>query len=179
MRPEERPIDWDNAETMSHFRSLWDSGLSTRLIGEQLGVSKNSVVGKAHRMHILHPEMFAPRPSPIKNIQNRKPSWRDEKPSRRAAASTLPKLGAIAPVKTTVAAIRAHPGKIEPCNYPTETGSWPRYKSCGIMSVPGKPYCAHHCLSCFVAINSKEGKAIRAAWSAVPPVWSSGKSTIA
>jgi len=170
MRPEERHIDWNNADLISRFQSLWDSGLSTQRIADALGITKNAVVGKAHRMHALHPEMFAPRPSPIKH----RPEWQTrEKKIRRAPTHTLPRLAKVEPIKTTVAAIRAHPGKIEPCNYPTETGSWPRYKSCGIPSVPGKPYCAHHCLSCFVAINSDEGRAIRKAWAAIPPQWSS------
>ncbi len=34
------------------LRQLWDQGYSTRIIGEHLGCSKNSVVGKAHRMNL-------------------------------------------------------------------------------------------------------------------------------
>jgi GcrA cell cycle regulator len=39
---------------------LWTEGHSTAEIGRRLGVSKNSVVGKAHRLSL------APRPSPVK-----------------------------------------------------------------------------------------------------------------
>lgn len=162
IRAEER-FDWTDDATLSRFRSLWDQGLSTSRIGEALGVSKNAIVGKAHRLG------FPARPSPI---QHRPDYLTREKKIRRAPTETLPKLTAIQPLKTTVAAIRARPGKVEPCNYPTETNSWPRYRLCGIPSIPGKPYCAHHCLSCFVAINSAEGKAIREAWAAIPPTWS-------
>jgi len=167
MRPEERPIQWHNAEVISRFQSLWDSGISTQRIADELGITKHSVIGKAHRMHALHPEMFAPRPSPIKHL----PDWQTrDKKIRRAPTHTLPKLAHSQPIKTTTAAIKASPGKIEPCNYPTETNSWPRYKACGIPSIPGKPYCAHHCLSCFVALNSEEGKRIRAGWRRVANV---------
>ncbi len=39
---------------------LWKEGLSTAEIGRRLGVSKNAVVGKAHRL------LLDPRPSPLK-----------------------------------------------------------------------------------------------------------------
>jgi len=39
---------------------LWTEGLSTAEIGRRLGISKNAVVGKAHRLFL------DPRPSPLK-----------------------------------------------------------------------------------------------------------------
>jgi GcrA cell cycle regulator len=50
---------WTHALDTS-LRSLWDAGLSTAEIGRSLGVSKNAVVGRAHRLALT------PRPSPIK-----------------------------------------------------------------------------------------------------------------
>jgi len=47
-------------ERVSELRKLWASGVSTAEIGRRLGVSKNAVVGKAHRTGL------APRPSPIR-----------------------------------------------------------------------------------------------------------------
>ena len=44
---------------------LWAEGLSTAEIGRRLGVSKNSVVGKAHRLSLT------PRPSPVKLVPGR------------------------------------------------------------------------------------------------------------
>ena len=41
---------------------LWTEGLSTAEIGRRLGVSKNAVVGKAHRLSLT------PRPSPVKIV---------------------------------------------------------------------------------------------------------------
>lgn len=46
-------------EMVEALRRLWAEGLSTSEIGRVLGVSKNAVVGKSHRLHL------APRPSPI------------------------------------------------------------------------------------------------------------------
>lgn len=45
--------------------ALWAEGHSTAEIGRRLGVSKNAVVGKAHRLSLT------PRPSPVKIIPGR------------------------------------------------------------------------------------------------------------
>ncbi len=50
------------AERVSELRKLWATGASTAEIGRRLGVSKNAVVGKAHRSGL------APRPSPIRRL---------------------------------------------------------------------------------------------------------------
>ena len=43
------------------LRRLWQEGLSTAQIGREIGVSKNAVVGKVHRLKLPS------RPSPIKS----------------------------------------------------------------------------------------------------------------
>ena len=44
-------MEWAE-ETIVRLRALWDEGLSTAEIGRRLGVSKNAVVGKAHRLDL-------------------------------------------------------------------------------------------------------------------------------
>ncbi|WP_040507307.1 GcrA family cell cycle regulator [Gluconobacter morbifer] len=53
-------MDWTD-ETIARLRELWSQGLSTAEIGRQLSITKNAVVGKAHRLGL------PPRPSPIRN----------------------------------------------------------------------------------------------------------------
>ena len=50
---------WDD-ETIRLLRDLWTQGHSTAEIGRRLGVSKNAIVGKAHRLDL------DARPSPIR-----------------------------------------------------------------------------------------------------------------
>jgi GcrA cell cycle regulator len=52
-------VEWAQ-ETIDRLRILWDEGHSTAEIGRRLGVSKNAVVGKSHRLDL------PARPSPIR-----------------------------------------------------------------------------------------------------------------
>ncbi|HWX47384.1 MAG TPA: GcrA family cell cycle regulator [Roseomonas sp.] len=52
-------MEW-TAEAIETLRALWAEGHSTAEIGRRMGVSKNAVVGKAHRLNL------PPRPSPIR-----------------------------------------------------------------------------------------------------------------
>src|ERR1700679_3365613 len=76
-------MEWAE-ETIVRLRTLWDEGLSTAEIGRRLGVSKNAVVGKAHRLDL------PARPSPIRREGERPPS--PPGPPRRLAGPTLPPL---------------------------------------------------------------------------------------
>ncbi|MDQ2804861.1 MAG: GcrA family cell cycle regulator, partial [Pseudomonadota bacterium] len=53
-------MEWSE-DTILRLRALWEEGHSTAEIGRRLGVTKNAVVGKAHRLDL------AARPSPIRH----------------------------------------------------------------------------------------------------------------
>ena len=59
-------MEW-TPEQVELLSKLWTEGLTTSEIGLRLGVSKNAVVGKAHRLSLVA------RPSPIKRNENSKP----------------------------------------------------------------------------------------------------------
>lgn len=48
-------------ELIERLGALWAQGLSTAEIGRSLGISKNAVIGKAHRLGLTA------RPSPLKS----------------------------------------------------------------------------------------------------------------
>ncbi|MSP00972.1 MAG: GcrA cell cycle regulator [Acetobacteraceae bacterium] len=52
-------MEWSD-EIIGQLRGLWAEGLSTAEIGRRLGVTKNAIVGKAHRLDL------PARPSPIR-----------------------------------------------------------------------------------------------------------------
>jgi GcrA cell cycle regulator len=75
-------MEWP-AETIQRLRDLWDEGLSTADIGRRLGLTKNAVVGKAHRLDL------PARPSPIRRDGQPRPVY-VRKP--RILRETLPPL---------------------------------------------------------------------------------------
>ena len=77
-------MDWTE-ETIVRLRGLWAEGHSTAEIGRRLGVTKNAVVGKAHRLDL------PARPSPIR--RDGTPGAQPRRPApRRVAGPTLPPL---------------------------------------------------------------------------------------
>ena len=56
-----------NDDRLEELEKLWSEGLSISQIGEALGVSRNSIAGKAHRMGLPK------RPSPISRRKVDKP----------------------------------------------------------------------------------------------------------
>ncbi len=78
-------MEWTE-ETIQRLRAFWAEGVSTAEIGRRLGVSKNAVVGKAHRLELLA------RPSPIR-WDSEAPRARRRGPAPpRACGPTLPPL---------------------------------------------------------------------------------------
>jgi len=92
-----------NAETIQLLKDLWAQGLSTAEIGRRLDVSKNAIVGKAHRLELTA------RPSPIrrdggeKTAERAAEALRPDRPTLPPLASTAEALMSAAPRMTTVA----------------------------------------------------------------------------
>lgn len=82
-------MEW-NDETIARLRTLWHEGLSTAEIGRRIAVSKNAVVGKAHRLGLTA------RPSPIRRDAAGSSAPRPAAP-RRIVGPTLPPLGPVLP----------------------------------------------------------------------------------
>jgi GcrA cell cycle regulator len=88
-------MDW-NEETILRLRGMWAEGHSTAEIGRRLGVTKNAVVGKAHRLDL------PARPSPIRRDGVSGAQPRRTAP-RRVEGPTLPPLSSnVLPVAAPV-----------------------------------------------------------------------------
>lgn len=167
-------------ERVSELTRLWSTGLSASEIGKILGVSKNSVVGKAHRMKLES------RPSPIKRNPNGQPRRSRAARSRRIPMSDSPLPGAAAPTRPTIApppgmSVResdvdaaaakalqgaaravsrtAAGGRSTACLWPIGDPGDPDFHFCGAPAVPGKPYCASHCAKAYIVKNRSDSEA--------------------
>jgi GcrA cell cycle regulator len=83
-------MEWSDG-LIAKLRALWATDLSTAQIGLRMDISKNAVVGKAHRLDL------PPRPSPIRRDGVSKP----RKPKSVRAAVTLPPLRSVEPAVPT------------------------------------------------------------------------------
>ena len=112
------------ADRIAEVTRLWNQGLTTAEIGKLVGVSKNAIVGKAHRLGL------PPRPSPIKR-EARAP--RPVRHEHRHVERTSPP-----PVQLVISTNGAT------CKWPIGHPGEPSFGFCGQPSVEGKPYCAEH-----------------------------------
>ncbi len=159
-------MEW-NDETIGRLRSLWAEGHSTAEIGRRMGVSKNAVVGKAHRLNL------SSRPSPIRRDGEKAPRRRQP---RRVHGSTLPALSATAaplavpeqaprlaeraPAERPAPVLRAVPtprpgARVTPCCWPIGEPGTRSFRFCDVDSVAGKPYCDEHSALAYVRVRDR------------------------
>ncbi len=112
-------IDW-TAERVGALIALWDEGITTSEIGRRLGVTKNAVVGKVHRLGLPK------RQSPIQ--------------VRTAEAGE-------AGEAKIVGLEMLRPGM---CSWPDGDPAIEDLRFCGRPAIPDKPYCAAHCAKAYV-----------------------------
>lgn len=174
-------MEWTE-ELIAQLRGLWDEGRSTAEIGRQIGMSKNAVVGKAHRLNL------PPRPSPIRRESGLQPA----RPRTIALRGpTLPPLGAVsgerrgpqpvpkpetplkvppvpplnkpaavagdaAPPSLPVAAVGPAPrGREFACCWPLGEPGTRGFHFCGAAALVGKPYCAQHAQLAYVRVRDR------------------------
>jgi GcrA cell cycle regulator len=179
-------MDW-NDENISRLRGLWSEGHSTAEIGRRMGVSKNAVVGKAHRLDL------PARPSPIRRdvtigAAPRLPA------ARRVTGPTLPPLAAsvelpretpatipaavtprapaqpaarveppvsrLAPAPAPVLRAVATPrSRVSSCCWPIGEPGTRSFRFCDSDAVQGKPYCGEHAQLAYVKVRDRRDEA--------------------
>lgn len=154
-------MEW-NDETILRLRSLWSEGHSTAEIGRRMGITKNAVVGKAHRLTL------SPRPSPIRT----QPGRTTLRVSRRISGPTLPSLVANNVVSLTAETMRAERPSIMPrpvsaqsmrtglrisnCCWPIGEPGTPVFRFCDSEALHGKPYCRDHAQIAYVKARDRK-----------------------
>jgi GcrA cell cycle regulator len=140
---------WDAAQ-IAQLRALWGTGISTAEIGRRMGISKNAVVGKAHRIGLES------LPSPIK----RDGPPKRKRPRRAGAVTLAPVAAAVEPAAATPAPrMRAEPRVAARCQFLIgERPNWvacdaPAHVRLGADGSPHfSPYCPEHHALCYVGV---------------------------
>ncbi|SDF88190.1 GcrA cell cycle regulator [Limimonas halophila] len=168
-------MSWTD-ERIDELTRLWQAGHSASDIGKRLGVSKNAVVGKAHRLKLPS------RPSPIKQGENGEEvqanghaaaqngqqggtrggqaaangSGQQRKRSgngaRKGSGSGNGKEQWKAAANKVVSqrAQLEQRGQRTGCLWPFGDPSEPDFHFCGAQSLPGKPYCQEHAQRAYI-----------------------------
>ena len=113
-------------DRLAKLRELWDKKLSITKIGEELGVSRNAVAGKAHRLGLEK------RQSPIKPSIKPKTQTNEWDENSRG-----PK-----PLRLVLRSLEWSRNK---CLWPYGDPKNLDFKFCGEPVLSGKPYCLKHC----------------------------------
>ena len=154
---------------VDELKSLWQTGLTTSEIAKKLGVSKNSIVGKVHRLSL------SGRPSPIKKKEAPSPKNNHEKQVKNTSenkkeevrATIITEKTAIVEQKkdekiaTTIEIQTATPeksdGLVRLTDLDNHTCRWPigdpkdeNFHFCGKKIKTGQTYCDEHSAIAYV-----------------------------
>ncbi len=167
------------AEKIEQLNKLWSEGMSITEIGKILGMTRNAVVGKAHRLGL------AKRPSPIARAPGPRPAAQPApaaQPRPVAAPAVTAVVASAAPVAEApvVAPKPAMPVMPQPaarprpaapafratrvangpaCRWPLGDPKSPDFHFCGSPSIEGKPYCEKHCAMAYSGWSDASEKA--------------------
>lgn len=154
---------WTDTD-IAMMQRLWKEGQSATEIGKRLGVSRNAVLGKLHRLAVQD----SPDGKPVKPARVKK--QRPPAPPRKPKVKLVPPapkpvpLAAVQFVDDSI--IKPHPLLVKlfdlgnnHCRWPVE-GEKADTLFCGHDTHEGKVYCAYHCR---MAYAPREVKAERRA----------------
>jgi len=148
-------------ERIDQLTELWGAGQSATQIGKVLGMSKNAVIGKAHRLKLparpspIRKEGSATRPKP-RAVPRLRPTPAPA-PEPTPVPAATPRSVEAAKVRSVLEVVprivqrparRANggPGCLWPIGDPGDAD----FHFCGDASVPGKPYCDQHCAKAYI-----------------------------
>ncbi|MDH5489525.1 MAG: GcrA family cell cycle regulator [Rhodospirillaceae bacterium] len=116
--------------------ALWDEGHPTSEIGRRLGVTKNSVVGKVHRLGLkkrqspIRQASSTPRPKPVKTTASKTPV-----------------------VKPSASSVKMEELTSSMCCWPEGEPGTDNLHFCGQPIMEDKPYCEEHCARAYVKVS--------------------------
>ena len=152
-------MEWTD-ENIGRLRALWADGLSTAEIGRRMGITKNAVVGKAHRLQL------SSRPSPIRRerraepIRLRRAPAVEPRPAEHRAIERAPIAASETPraperPRTLRPVTTSYSGRVSPCCWPIGEPGTKTFRFCDADTLAGKPYCGEHAQLAYVRVRDK------------------------
>jgi GcrA cell cycle regulator len=164
-----------NDVTIAELRKLWDEGHSTAEIGRCLNVSKNAVVGKAHRLNLTtrkSPIKTSPQRQDCRPSPSRPSSLRATLPMRPFSQRALAGRTIVAELESPACAApnaaatlgatqdRQPLSGVRQCCWPIGDPGTPNFRFCDVPFLPGKPYCEAHARLAYVRTPSRSEVAV-------------------
>jgi GcrA cell cycle regulator len=147
MRSMNSEFEWTD-DTVRKLRQLWFEGHSTAEIGRRMGVTKNAVVGKAHRLDL------PARPSPIRTSNSPRPTRQQPIPrladtmplASLRGENICPTFERIAPLDTPGPRVAVAPRRVgsHPCCWPIGEPGTPAFRFCDEPAPLDVLYCDEH-----------------------------------
>jgi GcrA cell cycle regulator len=119
------------------LREYRAQGFSFSVIGDMMGVSRNAVAGRCHRLNLCHKG----GPSPV--VRKTKATTKAPPPEPEVEPEVEPVIEPVSRVRGAVASILA--ASWMSCRYPIGDPRHEDFQFCGRSTEVGKPYCADHC----------------------------------
>lgn len=148
-------MDWSEERT-STLKKLWLDGLSASQIAKQLGgVTRNSVIGKVHRLGLTG------RAAPS---QPTRPAFKAPRPARPVSGASPRRVPAKEPEVLPLKEEREDPGSATLITLGAHMCKWPigdpeadGFTFCGRRSSTG-PYCEGHARAAYQSLGSKKAQ---------------------
>ena len=134
-------MSW-NQQKVDDLKKLWNEGVATSRIGEQLGFTKNAVIGKAFRLGLERRQN-----SRKKNTQSQSVS--SVTMYRESSASGHSQIAPKREVtrrreKFSFKKSIVGTGNFKSCQWPIGDPLEEGFHYCGAQNIPTKPYCIEH-----------------------------------
>ena len=149
-------VEW-TPERIKLLIGYWEEGLPTSEIGRRLGVTKNAVVGKVHRLGLKK------RQSPIRQSSSSS-APKKAKPAAAAKPQAAPAQQRTPAPMPTGDVVSLEELTSSMCSWPEGEPGTPEFHFCGQPAVQDKPYCEAHCARAYVKVSKdKKNKGNEAA----------------
>ena len=134
-------MSW-NQQKVDDLKKLWNEGVATSRIGEQLGFTKNAVIGKAFRLGLERRQNSRKKTTHSQSVSS-VTMYRETSTSRHSQIT--PKREVIRRrEKFSFKKSIVGTGNFKSCQWPIGDPLEEGFHYCGGQNIPTKPYCIEH-----------------------------------